>query len=179
MIKINLLPVKKRKKAKPVPSFVVASIGVTFAVCVLLVYLVYSFNSTVSDKKLKIAENEKTLAVLKEKIKSVDDYEKRNATYKQRKEIIEKLGMNKTLPVKIIDQLSALLPAGVWFTSLAIKGPDVNLSCMAFTNGDAVNYVNNLKNSPLFTDVFLKESVQNQISGFSVYQFSLTFKVKE
>jgi type IV pilus assembly protein PilN len=179
MIKINLLPVKKRKKAKPVPLFVVVSVGVTLVVCLLLAYLVYSFNATVAAKQREVAEQEKTLAMLKGKIKSVDNYEQRNATYKKRKEIIEQLGMNKTLPVKIVDQVSALLPDGVWLTSMGIKGPEVDVSCMAFTNTDAVNYVNNLKNSKLFTDVFLKESVQNKISGYSVYSFSLTFKVKE
>jgi type IV pilus assembly protein PilN len=179
MIKINLLSVKKKKRAKPVPAFVLASVGVTLAVCVLLAYLVYSFNATVTSKKNQVAENEKTLARLKERIKAVNDYEKRNATYKQRKEIIEQLGRNKTLPVKVIDQVSALLPPGVWLTSIGLTGLNVNLGCVAFTNTDAVDYVNNLKKAPLFTDVFLQESVQNQVSGFSVYSFRLTFKVKE
>jgi type IV pilus assembly protein PilN len=179
MIKINLLPSKKKKRAKPVPSFVIASIGVTLAVCVLLAYLVYSFSSTVTAKKNQVAENEKTLASLREKIKSVNDYEQRNATYKQRKEIIEQLGRNKTMPVKVVDQVSALLPQGVWLTSMGLTGRNVNLGCMAFTNTDVVNYVNNLKKAQLFTDVFLQESVQSQVSGFSVYSFRLTFQVKE
>ena len=144
MIKINLLPAKKKKRAKPVPSFVIATIGLTLAVCVLMAYLVYSFNSTVTAKKNQIAKNEKTLAALKEKIKAVNDYEKRNATYKQRKQIIEQLGRNKTLPVKVVDQVSALLTPGVWLTSLGLSGQNVNLSCMAFTNTDVVDYVNNL-----------------------------------
>ncbi len=178
MIKVNLLPVKKRKKAKPLPSFIIASVGVTLAVCVLLAYMVYFFNSRVTAKQGQVAENEKTLTKLKDRIKAVDDYEKRNATYKQRKEIIERLGRNKTLPVKVIDQVSALLPPGVWLTSLGLNGNNINLGCMAFTNTDVVNYVNDLKKSPLFTDVFLQESVQNHVSGFSVYSFRLTFKVK-
>ncbi len=177
MIKVNLLPVKK-KKAKPLPSFIIATVGVTLAVCVLLAYLVYYFNARLKEKQNLAAENEKTLARLKEQIKAVDDYEKRNATYKQRKEIIEQLGRNKTLPVKVIDQVSALLPPGVWLTSMGLNGLDVSMGCMAFTNTDAVNYVNNLKNSSLFSDVFLQESVQHQVSGFSVYSFKLTFKVK-
>jgi type IV pilus assembly protein PilN len=178
MIKVNLLPVKKKKRAKPIPVFIIASVGVTLVVCVLLAYLVYFFNGRLAAKQSLVAANEETLAKLKDKIKAVDDYEKRNATYKQRKEIIEQLGRNKTLPVKVIDQVSALLPQGVWLTSMGLTGLDVSLGCMAFTNTDVVNYVNNLKNSQLFTDVFLQESVQNQISGFSVYSFHLTFKVK-
>jgi type IV pilus assembly protein PilN len=179
MIKINLLPVKKKKKAKPVPSFIVAAVAVTIISCLLLGYLVYYFNGRIASRKQQVDANEKTLAKLKEKIKAVEDYEKRNATYKQRKDIIEQLGKNKILPVKVIDEVSRLLPSGVWLTSMAIDGTNVNLGCMGFTNTDVVNYVNNLKTSKLFTDVFLQESVQQQASGFSVYSFRLTFKVKE
>ncbi len=179
MIKVNLLPVKKKKKAKPVPLFVVASVAVTIFSCLLLAYLVYFFSGRLEAKQQQVAANEKTIAKLKEKIKAVDNYETRNATYKQRKELIEQLGKNKTLPVKIIDEVSRLLPAGVWLTSMGIKGSEVSLGCMGFTNTDVVNYVNNLKTSKLFADVFLQESVQQQASGFSVYSFRLTFKVKE
>jgi type IV pilus assembly protein PilN len=178
MIKVNLLPFKKKKKAKPVPSFIIASVGITLAVCVLLAYTAYFYSSRVTARKNQIVENEKTLAKLKEKIKAVDDYEKRNATYKQRKNIIEQLGRNKTLPVKVIDQVSALLPPGVWLTQFGLNGLNVNLGCVGFTNTDVVDYVNNLKKSSLFADVFLQESVQGQDTGFSVYFFRLTFRVK-
>ena len=61
---------------------------------------------------------------------------------------------------------------------MAVKGSDINLGCTAFTNTDVVNYVNNLKNSQLFTEVFLQESVQAGASGLTLYTFRLTFKVK-
>ena len=75
----------------------------------------------------------------------MEDFEKRNADFQKRKEIIEQLGKNKTLPVKILDEVSRLLPPGVWLTSMDVVGDKVNLSCTAFTNTDVVNYVDNLK----------------------------------
>jgi type IV pilus assembly protein PilN len=178
MIKVNLLPVKKRKKAKPLPAFLVSTILITAITGAVLIYVIYIFNSTVSARRIQVAANEKKIAELKAKIKSVEDYEKRNADYKQRKEIIEQLSKNKTLPVKIVDEISALLPAGVWLNVMSINGHDISLSCTGFTNTDVVNYVNNLKSAKMFTDVYLQESVQGNISGFSVYGFRLTFKVK-
>lgn len=179
MIKVNLLPVKKKKKQKPIPGFLLGLIGLTVLTVLVLAYAVFFFSSRLSDKKAKFRENEAKIAELKKKIQAVEDFEKRNAIFLKRKEVIEQLGKNKALPVKVIDEISRLLPPGVWLTSMDVKGNDINLGCTAFTNTDVVNYVNNLKGSQLFTDVYLKESVQSLVEKIQVYNFSLTFKVKQ
>lgn len=178
MIKINLLPVKKKKKAKPLPGFLFAGGGVAIAAIVVFSYLAIFYSSRISSRKARVEENKKTIEQLDKKIKSVQNYEKLNKTYKEHKEIIEQLGKNKTVPVKAINEISSLLPPGVWFNTLDIKGLDVNVNGTGFTNADVVNYVSNLKASPLLADVFLLESVQNQQSGFSVYVFKITYKLK-
>jgi len=178
MIKVNLISTKKKKKQKPVPAFLIYTVLLTLTIGAIFLYVTYHFSATVSAKEAKVGENEKTIAVLKEKIKAVEDFEKLNKTFQQRKDIIEELGRNKSRPVKILDEISALLPPGVWLAGADVKGLDVSLSCIAFTNTDVVNYVNNLKNSRLFTDVYLQESVQSKAAAITVYSFKLTFKVK-
>lgn len=178
MIKVNLIPTKKKKKQKPVPVFLIYTVLLTLAVGAIFLYITYHFSSTISAKEKKVKENVITIAALKKKIKAVEDFEKLNKTFQQRKDIIEELGRNKSRPVKILDEISALLPPGVWLSTADVKGLDVSLSCTAFTNTDVVNYVNNLKNSKLFTDVYLQESVQSKAAAITVYSFKLTFKVK-
>ena len=177
MIKVNLLPIKKKKKAKRVPTFAVAALALAGVSVVVMLYLLYFFNAKFEDRKKKIAENEQKIAELEKKIKDVADYEKRNQDYKMRKDIIEQLGKSKTIPVKVLDEVSKQLPNGVWLTAFDFRGADLTLNCIGFTNTDVVNYVNNLKNSKLFSDVYLRESVQAQSSGFSVYNFSITMRV--
>ena len=128
MIKVNLLPVKKKKKQKPLPTFLISMVLITLAAVAILAYLVFYFRGQVSERKAKVAENKTKIEELKKKIKDVEDYEKRNSTFQQRKEIIETLGKNKTLPVKILDEISKQLPPGVWLTSLDIKGDALNFS---------------------------------------------------
>ena len=178
MIKVNLLSLKKRKKQKPLPTFMISMVLVTLVAGAVLAYLVFFFSGRVSERRAKVKDNEAKITELKQKIKDVQDFEKRNADFQKRKEIIEQLGKNKTLPVKILDEINKLLPSGVWLVSMDVAGNNVNLSCTAFTNTDVVNYVDNLKLSKLFTDIYLQESVQTQASGFSLYNFRLTFKVK-
>lgn len=178
MIKVNLLPVKKKKKRKPISPFLLFSVALTVLVAAVLAYLVYFYGSRLETKQAKVRENEQKIAALKEKIKSVEDYEQRNVVFQKRKEIIEELGRNKSLPVRTLDEISRLLPPGVWLNSLEVKGKDANMSCTAFTNTDVVNYVNNLKGSALLADVYLQESVQAKSGTYSLYSFKLSFKVK-
>ncbi|MBA4372195.1 MAG: hypothetical protein C0402_04975 [Thermodesulfovibrio sp.] len=180
MIKVNLLPVKKKKKAVQIPGFVIAAVLVTLLSAAVMFYVYYMFNEKVTSRKNLVASNDAKIAELEKKILAVTDFEKRNQDYKARKDIIEQLGKSKTLPVKVLDEVSAQLPNGVWVTGMSVRnsGAELSMSCTAFTNTDVVNYVNNLKGSKLFADVYLNESVQSQVLGFSVYTFSLVIKVK-
>lgn len=178
MIKVNLLPTKKKKKAKPLPTFLIVTIGVSLAAVAVMIYLNFSFQGRISERKATVADNEKRLVELSKKIKAVDDYERLNADYKKRKGIIEELGKNKTLPVKLLDEISRILSDGVWLTSMEIRGNDLALVCTGFNNTDVVNFVNSLKGSNLLTDVYLQESVQASVAGFSVYNFRISCKVK-
>jgi len=178
MIKVNLLPVKKRKKQKPIPAFLISTLFITLAAGAILAYIVFFFSGKVSERQAKVKNNGAKIEELKLKIKDVEDFEKRNAIFQQRKDIIETLGRYKSVPVKILDEISAQLPVGVWINSMDVKGDGVNLSCTAFTNSDVVVYVDNLKNSRLFSDIYLLESVQAKTKEISLYNFRVTFKVK-
>ncbi len=178
MIKVNLLPVKRKKKVKPMPSFLIGTVAATVAVIVLMAYLAFFFSSRLSAKKAQFAANERKIAELKEKIKAVEDFEKRNKDFKTRNDIIEQLSKNKSVPVKILDEINTLLPTGVWIQALTFSGGNININGYGFTNTDIVLYVDNLKNSQIFTEVYLQESKSAEMEKIPLYMFKLTFKMK-
>jgi type IV pilus assembly protein PilN len=177
MIKINLLPVKKRKKAKPVPSFLIA--GVLLLALAIIVSLSYSYilKSKINNLEVQKAENAKKLAELNERIKEVQDFEKLNQKFKQRKEIIEKLTKNQSMPVKVLDEMSNRLVDGVWLRAMTISRDSISVDGVGFTNSDIVNFVQTLKESELFKNVVLLETRQGKLEGEEVYLFKLTLKV--
>jgi type IV pilus assembly protein PilN len=178
MIKVNLLPVKRKKKAKPLPSFLLATIAVTVAACLIMGYLVFFFTTRLSERKATFARNEKTNAELKEKIKAVEDFEKRNKNFKERNDIIEQLSKNRSIPARLLDELSSLQPAGIWLRSLTVTGEAISLDGYGFTNTEIVTYVDNIKGSKLFTDVYLQESKSTELEKIALYMFKLTLKIK-
>lgn len=178
MIKVNLLPVKRKKKAKPLPSFLLATIVVTLAACLIMAYLVFFFTTRLSERKATFARNEITIAELKEKIKAVEDFEKRNQNFKERNDIIEQLSKNRSIPAKLLDELSSLQPKGIWLQALSVAGDSISLDGYGFTNSEIVAYVDNIKGSKLFTEVYLQESKSTEIEKIPLYMFKLTMKIK-
>jgi type IV pilus assembly protein PilN len=178
MIKVNLLPIKRKKKAKPLPSFLIITIIFTVVVCIVMAYLSFFFSSRLSARKETFTNNENKIAELKAKIKAVEDFEKRNKTYKQRNDIIEQLSKNRSIPVKILDEVSALLPTGVWLKSMTVTNAGINMEGCGFTNPDIVIFVDHLKASTMFTDVYLGESRSVEIEKVPAYEFKLSLKLK-
>lgn len=177
MIRINLLPVKRKKKAKPLPTFVVSTVLITVIIICVLGYLFYYYNSTLQTTKDRFNANREKLADLKNKIKEVENFEKLNKTIGERTKIIEQLRKNQNVPVMILDEMSRNLPRGVWLLTLTVAGGNGSIDGIGFTNSDVVAYVDNLKNSKLVTEVYLQESKQVEIEKIPLYQFKLTFKV--
>ncbi len=185
MIRINLLPVKKKKKKpKPVPGYIVATILLTVIITIGMVYTHYSLSEEITTLKQKKNANAKRLKQLQAKIKELRNYERLVRAVEERKKVILQLKKNQALPVKILDELSRQLPSGVWLTRLNYKGKRVSIEGVAFTNSDVVTYVKNLKRSNLFTSVFLTESKEQNIKagglkkGITVYNFKVTMGVK-
>jgi len=178
MIKVNLIPVKRKKKAKPLPTFLITMVIVTIGVSIVMTYLFFFFNSRLSAKKAEFAAKEKQIAELKEKIKAVENFEQLNKTFQQRNDIIEQLSKSRSVPVKLLDEISNLLPNGIWFQTMTMSGDNVSIDGYGFTNTDIVSYVDNVKNSKIFTDVYLQESKSTEREKIPLYMFKLTFKIK-
>jgi len=178
MIKVNLTPVKRKRRSKPLPSFIITMIIVAVVAGIVMAYLAYFFNSRLSDRMARFATNEKKIAELKEKIKAVENFEKLNATFQQRADIIEQLSKNRSVPVKLLDEISNLLPSGIWLHAMTVSGENINVDGYGFTNSDIVLYVDNIKHSKLFTEAYLQESRSTEIEKTPLYVFKLTFRIK-
>ncbi len=177
MIRVNLLAVKRKKKAKPLPPFVISTVLITILVCFALAYLAFYFNAKLQSTKSRFEENTRTIADLKEKIKEVENFEQLNKTIDDKNKIIEQLRRNQNIPVMLLDEVSKNLPKGVWLSNMAVAGNGGSLEGFGFTNSDVVAYVDNLKGSKVLADIYLQESKQAEVEKIPLYQFKLTFRV--
>jgi type IV pilus assembly protein PilN len=153
--------------------------GIAATVVVIMAVIAGTFflNKQISSKQAEISAKEQKLIKLQAALEEVKNYEKDNKDYREKNSIIEQLKKNQIVPLRLLDEVSEMLPKGVWLTSLTDKGGIVSIEGFAFTNNDLVTYVQNLKGSKYFTEVMLVESRQTEIENFSIYKFNLTIKI--
>jgi len=183
VIKINLLPVKRvARKTKAPLDEALRQLGIGVAVVVIFLgacgyrwqMLADEFALQTHVKASKTAE----AAVLKKKVREVEDYEKKKLALENQVRIIEQLRKNQGGPVRLLDYLSQSLdPLKVWLSSVD-GDAQVTVAGKALTNDDIVAFINNLQQSQYFSSVMLQESVQAVEEGITVYAFKLTMTVK-
>jgi len=178
VIRINLLQVERREKIKLLPLSLISGIIIFGVTALILGLLTLYLTSKIGDIRAEKVSKEKRLSELKAMIKEVEDYERDNKTFQENNTIIEQLKRNQHIPLRLLDEVSAMLPNGVWLFSLHESGGNVNIEGYAFTNPDLVNYVENLKGSKHLEEVALIESRHAVVENIPLYQFKLTFKVK-
>jgi type IV pilus assembly protein PilN len=180
MIKINLLPAKRKPAKKLTPLQQQMIIGGIILVVEIMVlgFWWWDMRLTIDDLKGKKAEAEATIARQENMLKEVKNVEEEERKVKEKIDVIRKLEANQTGPVRLLDEVSKLLPKGVGLTALSEKAGQVDIEGTAFTNNDLVSFVDNLKASPLFSDVFLLVSEQAKLEGVDIYKYKLQFKFK-
>ncbi len=176
MIKVNLLGIERPKRARrtgKAPGGLVGVLGLTLALIGGMALVWWTMAARVSAlEQEKVARNEE-LALLKTKVKEVEDYEKNKKSFEEKIAIIEQLRKNQIGPVRLLDELSRGLPDRVWLTSLTEQAGKVDLEGRAVTNAEIVEYINNLKASQYISDIQLIESRQVSEGGIPVYNFKL------
>lgn len=180
MIKINLLPTKK----KPPKKVIDLQQQVILAVLVLvLVGIGMGYSMTKLDARIAVLAQQKaaTDAKVSEQdnlLKEVSNVEGERKKVSDKIDIIEQLKKNQAGPVRLLDDVSKALPEGVNLINFSESGGSVSLDGDAFTNDVIVRYVENLKAVPNFFDVYLMETVQSPQQGIETYKYKLTFKYK-
>ncbi len=178
MIRINLLPVKRKRKIKGITSFLITTGSITAGVVAILISINIYLKSDLKRLKSQIESNKTKMQTLTKKIEEAKKYEKLNKEIEARSNIIDGLRKNQLLPAKILDNLSIALPEGIWLVSLIYKDGAVELEGHAFTNFEIVSYVESLKKIDNFTDVTLIESRETEVEKTRLYKFKINLKVK-
>ena len=168
MIRINLLDRDRPGKQ----SFSLSNLNLAFApsadgvgLVVLLIVLMVGIasawryqNSQLSSLRQQLqavqAERER-LSQQAERVNRVSD---RADLVRQKLQVIADLKTNQTGPVLLLDEVSRLLPDGLWLTLLEAEDGFVNIQGGALSNVSVADLVSNLRSSRYFRDVVLRFS---------------------
>lgn len=177
MIRINLLPVRAKRKRNTSVYQIIAMSGV------IMVSLVTSF-TVHSVFAGKVAKREATVAVNVDEIKrlqtiigEVNELDKKKQRLLDQLAVIDKLEKGKRGPVRVLDEMSSSIPKRVWITSFREQGGVLSLTGSAIDNADISEFMRNLQKTPYFTDINLKFTQADLKDGATVYNFEIGCKV--
>lgn len=185
MIKINLLPVKEKKKRKEL--FVFFCITIIFAVLALAMVWIYGKRLAVkNDLKKQIEQVKEESKSYEEKIAEIKELQNKETSLEVFKKTVKSITETQRKVIVAIDQLALTLPNGVWFTGMTQgKGADANkftVQGYAFTRSNLQDYFNALRKP----NKFLKEvtfDIKNVSAAVGnnkqIHQFEISAKVAD
>ncbi len=180
MIKINLLPAKKKAPKKVMDLQKQLVLGALIIVLVLIAMwffwnrqknIIESLQQQKIAAEARLREQDNTLR----EVKNVEEERKKVA---EKIGVIEQLKKNQAGPVRLLDEVSKALPVGVNITLLNEGNNSINMEGEAFTNDDVVRFIDNLKASRFLTGVMLLETSQSKREGTEFYKYKLQFVYK-
>jgi type IV pilus assembly protein PilN len=180
MIKINLLPTKKKapKKVIDLQQQLLLGILVIILSLIVMAYFWKRQKDTIATlEKEKIAA-EGRVREQDNMLKEVKNVEEERKKVSDKIDVIEKLKKNQAGPVRLLDEISKALPQGVNLISLTENNNNINIDGTAFNNDDVVRYVDNLKASPYLSGIELLETSQTKQEGVDTYKYRLQFVYK-
>jgi type IV pilus assembly protein PilN len=178
MIKINLLPTKRKvpKKVTELQQQMVLGGLILVLVLIGIGYFWLALNNRIKSLEQEKAAAESKIKAQDNLLKEVINVENERKKVLDKIDVIDQLKKNQTGPVRLLDEVSKALPAGVNLTSLSEKKGQVDIEGTAFTNNDIVRFIDNLKAQVYFTDIFLMETKQVTVEGTDIYNYKLQFR---
>jgi len=131
-------------------------------------------NNTLKERQETVGNKQAEADRLQAIIKQVDDYTKRKESLQKRIDLINQLKQNQKGPVKIMDRVSQDLPDLVWLDRMTMSGGLVTIGGRGLNPNAIANFVDNVKNDPLFEEPELS-SVTQMSAVPPVYGFDMTF----
>jgi type IV pilus assembly protein PilN len=177
MIRINLLPVRaKKKRNTSIYQLVAMSGGVVFTL-LLAVIVHFYFQGQIANQEKKITDATAEIKRLEKIIGEVKELDQQKSRLLNQLAVIDKLEKGKRGPVRVLDELSNAIPKRVWLTNFREGGGNLSMTGAAIDNADISEFMRALQKSPYFSDVQLKFTQADVRDGVSVYNSEVGCKV--
>ena len=127
-----------------------------------------------SERKATVATKTVEAQRLEAIIKEVEEFQRRKDSLQKRIDLINQLKQNQKGPVRIMDRISQDLPDLVWLDKMTMSGGNISLSGRGLNPNAIANFVENVKNDPLFEEPDLS-NVSQASPVPPVYTFDMSF----
>ena len=180
MIRINLLPYRDKEKKENIKRQVSIIAGSFVVFLLVLVYIQTTLIANINTLTEQISEKDKKLAILKKTLGDIEGYKRDIKALEQKLAIIRGLEENRLFPVRMLDEMSTLVPVkDMWLEKLTETGNGLRIEGIARNNIVVARFMKNLEYSSFISSVNLVSTIQKEIAGLPLLQFTLSCTLKK
>lgn len=179
MIRINLLPVRaaqKKERLRSQATILVLTVVGTIAICVL-VWI--SLTAKVDDVQAEIRAKDAEIARLKKTIGEVDQFKKLQKDLRGKLDILATLKSNRSGPVRLLDELSKVIPEKVWVSSFTESEGAITIVGAGLTEESVAEFMRKLEESAYYMNVELDVLEQKKTDGRDMQSFKIRCTVEK
>jgi type IV pilus assembly protein PilN len=180
MIKINLLPYREQAKKESLVQQIVLIAGLFIIFILILAGVAIYFSSQVTDLETNLAGAKQNLKDLDARVGNLEQYKVKNAEMELKLGVINTLEENRSVPVKMLDDLAMLVPQkSIWLTKIEQKNDSLTIEGIGRDNIAAADFMKTVESFPPLQSVDLVTSKKTEIAGETLQQFVFSCKMKK
>ncbi|WP_206486258.1 PilN domain-containing protein [Thalassotalea sp. G2M2-11] len=178
MAHINLLPWREEaEKAKQREYFTILT-AVAFG-ALAIVFLVGQFYQMRIDGQVARNQFLKTeIQLLDSKIEEIKELEAKKAELLKRTAVVEQLQRSRNVGTQVLDEITKIVPAGIYLTKLEKKGNTLQLMGKSESNNHLANMIRNIENSDFLLDAVLESITSNDAQSKLLSDFKMRVRIK-
>lgn len=173
MAKINLLPWREELRKERQKEFISVIVAVAMASAALVWFVTDNVEGQWKSQKSRNAFIQNEMSVLSAQITEIQELRDKRSQLLERMELIQNLQGNRPIIVRLFDEIARSIPDDLYFTSLDIKGTQVQVKGRAKSNNRVAALMRNFDDSDWFDSPNLI-SVKAEKGGYNTFEVTMT-----
>lgn len=176
MARINLLPWREQLREERKKEFLTILVFIVLLAGALVFMGDRYLNGRIDHQNARNDLLQKEIQVLEARIKEIEQLQARRTQLLDRMKIIQDLQGNRPIIVRVFDEMARTLPDGVYFNSVEMKGPTLNIKGGAESNSRVSNLMRKMDGSEWLTAPNLtavRAVTQGAVDQANVFELSV------
>ncbi len=178
MIQVNLLPVREARRQAGIRQQAMIlglSAGLGLLVCV---WIHVSIAAKQNSQQRQIASAKSELKELETTRAQVEKFRSEREEIERKLKVIDDLEMNRTGPVRIMDEIAMRIPKRMWLTELRMDKGVLTLEGMSLDAEIVAAFLTSLAESEMISDVELEKTRLEEHDGLKLNSFEISSRYR-
>ncbi|CAG0988746.1 hypothetical protein MYXO_02274 [Myxococcaceae bacterium] len=174
MIRINLLPVREARRRADMQqqlAWLGLVAGVSIGTCILLQGWTMA---SISSGQSRVATLNEQISQFQTQLQQVEDFKRKATEIEKKLEVIRRLDLSRTGPVRLLDEIATRAPQKLWLSDLVVEGNKVELEGMSLDTELIAEFLTRLNDSPYLDNVELESTELAEADGLKLNRFIVT-----